>query len=66
MRDGAGKEVGWSAVCVKESDRVEKLERPEKADIYALTSPTPKPSCPRRHFHLWQRYPSLCCPFFLG
>lgn len=58
MRDGVGKEVGWSAVCVKESDRVGKLKRPEKADIYALSSPTLQPSSPRSHFHLWQRNPS--------
>lgn len=43
MRDGVGKEVGWSAVCVKESDRVEKQKCPEKADIYA---PPPTPSSP--------------------
>lgn len=40
MRDGVGKEVGWSAVWVKESDRVGRLKCPEKADIYALCSPT--------------------------
>lgn len=47
MRDGVGKEVGWSAVCVKESDRVGKLKCPEKADIYALSSPTLQPSSGR-------------------
>ncbi len=31
VRDGVGKEVGWSAVCVKESDRLEKENCPEKA-----------------------------------
>lgn len=43
MRDGVGKEVGWSAVCVKESDRV---ECPEKADIYAPPLPTLVPHKP--------------------
>lgn len=38
MRDGVGKEVGWFAVCVKESDRVEKQKCPEKADIYASSA----------------------------
>lgn len=36
VRDEVGKEVGRSAVCVKESDRVEKRQCPERADIYAL------------------------------
>lgn len=43
MRDGVGKEVGWFAVCVKESDRVEKQKCPEKADIYASSLPPCSP-----------------------
>ena len=47
MRDGVGKEVGRSAVCVKESDRVEKQKCPEKADIYAPSLPAYSPPLPQ-------------------
>lgn len=50
MRDGVGKEVGWFAVCVKESDRVEKQKCPEKADIYASSLPPCSPPVPQAAF----------------
>lgn len=61
MRDGVGKEVGRSAVCVKESDRVEKQKCPEKADIYAPSSLQPPPPLTSSFNRtLWHTHPSLC------
>lgn len=62
MRDGVGKEVGWSAVCVKESDRVEKQKCPEKAGIYAPWSSPPHSTS---HFNrtLWHIRPTLTARF---
>lgn len=50
VRDGVGKEVGWSAVCVKESGREESKKCPERADIYNTLPPRFKQGALIAHF----------------